>query len=143
MGGSALQMCVIRKGAKAQRTAKNGKNLTTINLGFEPMSKATESSGLSGNPVFDFNAEFRARGQSVQRVLFLSGVIEIVAGVAGRFVVVSDPAVSMALRWAPWIGVASMLLSGAYGLWWRGKLRADFRREFALKPTLAKPKSAL
>ena len=87
----------------------------------------------TGNPVFDYKAGFRQTAQSAQRILFLSGILLIIAGIAGRFVVPANPEMKLALRYAPLLGVALVGLCGIWGFWWRSKLRADFQREFSIK----------
>ena len=91
------------------------------------------SSTVTGNPVFDYKAGFRRTAQSAQRILFLSGILLLIAGVAGRIVAPANPEMRLALRYAPLLGVALVGLCGIWGFWWRNKLRADFQREYSNK----------
>jgi hypothetical protein len=89
----------------------------------------------TGNPVFDFKAGFRTTAQSIQRVLFLIGTIELVAGFAARLIAVENEDVKLALRYAPLLGLASLLASGVWGFVWRSKLRSDFQAAFGSAET--------
>ena len=85
----------------------------------------------TGNPVFDYKAGFRVFAQSAQRVLFGSGAMLIVGGLAARFFSVKNPALEKTLAYAPWMGIALIALSCAWAFWWRKKLRRDFRRDYS------------
>ena len=99
-----------------------------------------ENSASTGNPVFDFKSGFRTRAQSIQRVLFLSGCLEIAAGIASRFVVPESAEMAQALRWAPLLGCASLVASALWGFMWRSMLRRDFQRTFG--PSATPPAAA-
>jgi len=85
----------------------------------------------TGNPVFDYKAKFRTLAQSLQRVLFSSGVMLILVGIVGRFVTFQNKAMNLTLKWSPVLGIGLILLSGVWGYVWRSKLRRDFRKEFS------------
>jgi hypothetical protein len=91
----------------------------------------SESTHLTGNPVFDYKAGFRRVSQSVQRILWLSGCLLIVSGMASLPFTPPNRAMQMTLRYAPLMGLALLLASGVWAYWWRAKLRADFRKEYS------------
>jgi hypothetical protein len=93
-----------------------------------------ERQHLTGNPVFDYKAGFRALAQSVQRVLFYSGCLLTLLSVVSRFVPIANKALTHTLHDALWMGLGLFLSSAAWGFWWRSKLRSDFKRAYSDSP---------
>ena len=91
----------------------------------------------TGNPVFDFKSSFRTTAQSIQRVLFLSALLELAAGLFARFVTLENEELNEALRYAPLMGLASLVGSGVWGFAWRSRLRREFQTAFGPTKTPA------
>ena len=83
---------------------------------------------VAGNPVFTYKAKFRTTAQSVQRILFYAGALLITLGIATRFITLKNHRANVTLRYAPLLGLALILGSAVWALWWRRKLRSDFQK---------------
>ena len=95
----------------------------------------SDSSKTAGNPVFTYKANFRSVAQSAQRILFYCGILLITVGLLSRFIAFKNHRIKATLIYAPLLGIALIIFSALWALWWRGKLRADFQKEFsATKP---------
>ena len=56
----------------------------------------------------------------------------MLAGAVARFVTIQNAALKLTWAYAPAIGFVMALLSAVWGLWWRGKLRREFRRDYSI-----------
>ncbi len=81
----------------------------------------------TGNPVFDYRANFRATAGRVQQALLAGGLlIFVVFGIVFLLVGAAD-------GWRPIAacltvaGAALCLLGIAWGFYWRNKIRSEFR----------------
>jgi hypothetical protein len=84
------------------------------------------SDSATGNPVFDFRAEFRRRAATAQFVLTLGGMVLLIgSGVCRLAHFFPQECVYGAAG-----GMVSLCSGVAWGFYWRRSVRADFRRLF-------------
>ena len=84
----------------------------------------------TGNPVFDYRADFRSFSDSLQRVLLLSGAMCFVFGGLFYFLVPTSMTLHVSMGLLGLTGPVLMLLGVAWGFYWRRKLRREFRTKF-------------
>ena len=82
----------------------------------------------TGNPVFDYRADFRRFALAIQRGLSAGG-LGLSAAWSLYFVTSGGAQWKMTLTGLG-IGLGACLAGIAWGFFWRNRLRADFRRQF-------------
>ena len=94
---------------------------------------AAASRGATGNPVFDYRAEFRVFAQRLQRALMLGGLLAGALSAAAFFFGRGGERFHIAAGIVAGASLLCFLAGAGWGGYWRGKLRDDFRREFGPK----------
>jgi len=93
-------------------------------------AKGGEETDSNENPVFTFCAGFRHAAGLVQRWLFLIGFTSLLVGSATWLVATDGSRTHRAGGWQCLIGLCLIMASLLWGFWWRGHLRAAFRKEY-------------
>lgn len=82
------------------------------------------------NPVFTYRAGFRRTAGIVQRWSVLIGFASLLVGSTTWLVAVEGSRAQRAGGWQCLIGLGLIVAGILWGFWWRGRLRAEFRKEF-------------
>jgi hypothetical protein len=86
---------------------------------------------VDGNPVFTFRAGFRAAAGVIQRWAALLGFTCLLVGGATWMVAAEGSRAQNAGCWQFLVGLGLIVAGILWGFWWRGHLRAEFRRKFS------------
>ena len=82
----------------------------------------------TGNPVFDYRADFRRRATVVQALLIRAGLLVFVAS---GILWLTTAAVSPQWTGGAAIGGAGCVFAGlVWGFYWRNSMREEFQRKF-------------
>ncbi|HEY3323071.1 MAG TPA: hypothetical protein VGP72_21645 [Planctomycetota bacterium] len=80
----------------------------------------------TGNPVFDYRADFRIVAARAQRRMTLGGIVLVVAGLV--VTVVCEP--RMVGLTCCGLGALSLTVGLAWGWYWRHRLREEFKAKY-------------
>lgn len=87
-------------------------------------------SSATGNPVFDYRADYRARAQTTQWILIRIGLLLVIAGIGAYCFRLLPFVRDLHLLFAIGMGLSLLLVGMHYAGRWRENLRADFQREY-------------
>ena len=84
----------------------------------------------TGNPVFDYRADFRAFALKLQRALLLGGAVVFVVCAVMRLLRPLGDSLCMATALGSAAGLALLGGGVAWGFYWRRKIRREFRERY-------------
>lgn len=80
----------------------------------------------TGNPVFDYRADYRARASLIQKWILLAGAALL--PVALVLWIFKEPCIAWGIAGAA--GAACLATGTAWGFYWRRKIRSEFRQKY-------------